>query len=46
MSSFWLTEEQEAIREGVGRICANYGDDYWLKADDTGTFPEDFVADP
>ena len=45
MSSFWLTEEQEAIREGVGRVCAQYGDDYWLKTDDTGDFPEDFVAD-
>lgn len=45
MSSFWLTEEQEAIREGVARVCANYGDDYWLKTDDTGKFPEDFVAD-
>jgi len=45
MSSFWLTEEQEAIREGVARVCSNYGDDYWLKTDDTGKFPEDFVAD-
>jgi len=45
MSGFWLTEEQEAIREGVARVCANYGDDYWLKTDDTGKFPEDFVAD-
>jgi acyl-CoA dehydrogenase len=45
MSGFWLTEEQEAIREGVARVCSNYGDDYWLKTDDTGKFPEDFVAD-
>jgi acyl-CoA dehydrogenase len=45
MSSFWLSEEQEAIREGVARVCANYGDDYWLKTDETGKFPEDFVAD-
>ena len=45
MSGFWLTEEQEAIREGLARVCANYGDDYWLKTDDTGKFPEDFVAD-
>ena len=45
MSAFWLTEEQEAIREGVQRVCSNYGDDYWLKTDDTGKFPEDFVAD-
>ena len=45
MSGFWLTEDQEAIREGVQRVCANYGDDYWLKTDETGKFPEDFVAD-
>lgn len=45
MSGFWLTEEQEAIREGVNRICANYGDDYWRKTDETGIFPEGFVAD-
>jgi len=45
MSSFWLTEEQEAIREGVAQVCSKYGDDYWLKTDDTGKFPEDFVAD-
>ncbi|MDR3506697.1 MAG: acyl-CoA/acyl-ACP dehydrogenase [Caulobacteraceae bacterium] len=45
MPGFWLTEEQEAIREGVSRVCAKYGDDYWLKTDDTGHFPEDFVAD-
>ena len=45
MSSFWLTDEQEAIREGVGRVMSNYKDDYWLKTDDTGIFPEDFVRD-
>ena len=45
MSGFWLTEDQEAIREGVQRVCARYGDDYWLKTDETGKFPEDFVAD-
>ncbi|HEY5009306.1 MAG TPA: acyl-CoA dehydrogenase family protein [Caulobacteraceae bacterium] len=45
MSSFWLSDEQEAIREGVGRIMSNYKDDYWLKTDDTGVFPEDFVRD-
>ena len=45
MSSFWLSDEQEAIREGVGRVMSNYKDDYWLKTDDTGVFPEDFVRD-
>jgi acyl-CoA dehydrogenase len=45
LSSFWLSDEQEAIREGVGRVMSNYKDDYWLKTDDTGIFPEDFVRD-
>jgi acyl-CoA dehydrogenase len=45
LSSFWLSDEQEAIREGVTRVCGAYKDDYWLKTDDTGIFPEDFVRD-
>jgi acyl-CoA dehydrogenase len=45
LSSFWLSDEQEAIREGVTRVCSAYKDDYWLKTDDTGVFPEDFVRD-
>jgi acyl-CoA dehydrogenase len=45
MSGFWLTEEQEAVREGVAKICSKYGDDYWKDADETGNFPEAFVAD-
>ena len=45
MSDFWLTDEQEAIREGVAKVCAKYGEDYWLKGDDSGAFPEAFVAD-
>ena len=45
MSGFWLTEDQEAIREAVARLCAQYGDDYWLETDNSGVFPEAFVAD-
>ncbi len=44
MAGFWLTEEQEAIREGVARLCADFDDDYWRRTDETGVFPEDFVA--
>lgn len=44
MSAFWLSEEQEAIREGVGRITARFDDDYWRRTDETGEFPEAFVA--
>jgi acyl-CoA dehydrogenase len=45
MSAFWLDEQQEAIRDGVARTIAPYTDDYWRETDDTGRFPEDFVAD-
>jgi acyl-CoA dehydrogenase len=44
MSGFWLTEEQEAIREGVQRVMDGFGDEYWRKTDETGDFPEAFVA--
>jgi acyl-CoA dehydrogenase len=36
---FALTEEQEAVRDAVSRICARFGDDYWLERDRTGDFP-------
>ena len=44
MNGFWFTEEQEAIRDGVLRLCARFDADYWRRADETGQFPEDFVA--
>ena len=44
MSGFWLTEEQEAIREGVSKVMADFGDEYWRTADETGRFPEEFVS--
>lgn len=40
--NFGLSEEQEAIREAVSRICASFGDDYWLRRDREGGFPHDF----
>ncbi len=43
MTSFWPTEEQEAIREAVGRICAGFDDEYWRRTDETGDFPEAFT---
>ncbi|MDP1737636.1 MAG: acyl-CoA dehydrogenase family protein [Caulobacter sp.] len=43
MSSFWPTEEQEAIREAVGRVCAGFNDEYWRRTDETGEFPEAFA---
>jgi acyl-CoA dehydrogenase len=39
---FSLTDEQLAIRGAVERICARFGDDYWLAKDRGGGFPDDF----
>jgi acyl-CoA dehydrogenase len=44
MSGFWLTEEQEAIRDGVAKVMAGFDAEYWRNADETGRFPEEFVA--
>ncbi|MBI5908458.1 MAG: acyl-CoA/acyl-ACP dehydrogenase [Betaproteobacteria bacterium] len=38
---FSLTQQQEAIREAIERICARFGDEYWLEKDRTGDFPSD-----
>ncbi|MEQ9639774.1 MAG: acyl-CoA dehydrogenase family protein [Alphaproteobacteria bacterium] len=42
---FQFTEEQEAIRDSIARLCGKYTDDYWLERDRHGGFPDDFVAD-
>jgi acyl-CoA dehydrogenase len=39
------TEDQRAIKSEIEKICARYDDAYWSKTDETGRFPEDFVAD-
>ncbi|MFZ9406413.1 MAG: acyl-CoA dehydrogenase family protein [Burkholderiaceae bacterium] len=36
---FSFTPEQESIREAIGKICEQFGDDYWLKKDKEGGFP-------
>ena len=36
------TGEDEALEDGIARIMAEFGDDYWLERDDQGGFPEDF----
>jgi acyl-CoA dehydrogenase len=36
---FAFTEEQEQIREAIGKICARFDDAYWLKKDKEGGFP-------
>ena len=37
--NFALSEEQQAIREAIERICARFPDEYWLKKDKEGGFP-------
>ncbi len=41
---FKLTQEQESLVAAVAGICARFGDDYWLKGDREGRYPEDFFA--
>lgn len=40
--NFDHTDDQRAIQEAVGAVCAGFDDDYWLKKDREGGFPEDF----
>jgi len=39
---FSFSAEQQAIRDAVEKICARFGDDYWLAKDRDGDFPHDF----
>lgn len=39
---FGVTQDVQAIRDAIGRICARFGDDYWLTRDRDGGFPFDF----
>jgi acyl-CoA dehydrogenase len=40
--NFSLSEEQQSIQDATNRICARFGDDYWLMRDREGGFPHDF----
>lgn len=44
MSGFWLTDEQQAIRDSVERLCARFDAAYWRRTDESGVFPEAFVS--
>ena len=39
--TFRLTADQQEIRDQILRICARFGDDYWLDRDRHGGFPHD-----
>jgi acyl-CoA dehydrogenase len=36
---FAFTPEQQRIREAIGKLCTQFGDEYWLKKDREGGFP-------
>ena len=40
--NFELTEEQEMIRAAVGKLCADFTDEYWAAKDQAHEFPWDF----
>ncbi|MBH1964805.1 MAG: acyl-CoA/acyl-ACP dehydrogenase [Comamonadaceae bacterium] len=42
--NFDLTDDQQAIRSAVQEVCAPFDDEYWLKKDREGGFPEDFYG--
>ncbi len=45
---FSLSTDQQQIRDAIFKLCEPFDDDYWLKKDKEGGFPEDFykaVAD-
>src|SRR6478609_6155243 len=37
-----LSDEQQAIEDGVAKVCAQFGDDYWMACDSEARFPEEF----
>jgi acyl-CoA dehydrogenase len=39
---FSFTEAQQEIRDAILKICARFGDDYWLAKDRDGGFPAEF----
>ena len=39
---FALSEFQQSLRAAIEKICARFGDDYWLERDRDGKFPEEF----
>ena len=40
--AFFMTPEQQEIRAAVSRLCERFGDEYWLRKDEEGSFPHEF----
>lgn len=41
--SYFLSEDQLAIRDAVDKLCADFDAEYWLARDTDGSFPAEFV---
>jgi acyl-CoA dehydrogenase len=41
---FAVTSLQQEINESVGKICRQFGDDYWRRCEEEKTFPHEFHA--
>src|SRR6202047_3359275 len=39
---FGPSAEQRELRDAGARLCARFGDEYWLKKDEEGGFPHEF----
>jgi acyl-CoA dehydrogenase len=39
---YLLTEAQQELRAQILKLCADFGDEYWLKIDQEARFPEEF----
>jgi acyl-CoA dehydrogenase len=39
-----LTDDQRALQDGVRRLCAEFGDKYWIAIDEESRYPEEFVG--
>ncbi len=42
--NFDLSDDQIAIQNAIGEVCSDFNDDYWLRKDREGGFPEDFYT--
>jgi acyl-CoA dehydrogenase len=42
MTNFTLGDEQQSVCANVQKLCAQFGDDYWLAKDKTAEFPHEF----
>lgn len=43
--TFSLTPDQVRIRDAIERLCQPFDDEYWLRKDSEGGFPEDFYSE-